>query len=211
MTNNNATEQRTEGRKESLIEIVVGYDGYYNFEIGNDQSRRVEEMFSTSSWNASTFYEAGQIAAGWLHKRGNLAYNIVNGATYEIKYEIPEEEAIAWSRNRADDPFWSGGEPPAHFERKQCRELLPEQLEMFKSGLEYQLRVLVGESQPVAQVERLDENPLLPEVLANRYATQLGMHNYSEDIITDSNIKKRKLIEAMIMGKLDLSGERAIG
>ncbi|MEK6917812.1 MAG: hypothetical protein AABW51_02590 [Nanoarchaeota archaeon] len=135
------TEDRT---NTSSIEVLVGYNGLYNFQTCGDDPRTLSEVLSTTGWGKSDFYQAGQMVADRMYKLNVVNPVINNGQTYEIVYDIPEAEADALIRMRADDPFFSGERPAHHFEKVNCRALLPEQLEVFRNGLEYQLQVLQG-------------------------------------------------------------------
>jgi hypothetical protein len=141
--------QEQQNRYESdQAEIVVGYDShYYNFYLEN------ELVMSTNRTNDSSLLDAGRLVAARLKKKGFKGYKIVNGESYQRKYDIPEEEAEKIIRARADDPFWSGSMPPSHLERTACRELMPDQLDMFRHGLE---QGLDGNQKPQETAERKD-------------------------------------------------------
>lgn len=81
-----------------------------------------------------------------------------------------------------------------------CRPLFPEQMHLFRRGL--------TEGRVIQVEERIEENPLLYEVAANRFAKQLMSQKYDSDSEKDYKIKIRKLTEAMLTGKFDLFHRR---
>jgi hypothetical protein len=202
---NENSQNRTE-RKEKTIELLVGYKDYcYSFQIEGEDKKSSKNGVWTNDWSMSSFYNHGLKMAKFLKKRGATGYTINNGNFYDVVYDIPKEEAEAWARMRADDPFWSRGDPPAHDEKVPCRPLLPEQLESFRKGLEEQLKS-EGEIKEIDFSRGKEKSQdLVPYVIANQYAQLLMGQKYSENIEEDHQIKTRKLFEAMLTGHMDLS------
>jgi len=162
-------------------EVLVGYDGYYNFQIAGQDKKSIPKMFSTTGWDKGDFYGAGRMVANWMHELNTANSTINNGQIYNRVYNIPESES---SRMHTDDPFWSGRSHQAyHFEKVECRALLPEQLDLFKEGLEYQLQVLKGEiSESPREQKPLTEAELL---FTHIKAQQPALNILKEDMVKD--------------------------
>ncbi|MBU2576475.1 MAG: hypothetical protein KKF50_02015 [Nanoarchaeota archaeon] len=178
-----AKEMQNSG-KDSPVEILVGFDGYYNFQLGGDDKKFTKNKFSTSNWDNKMFYETGQEVARWIHKNNSTNYTISNGQINKLAYDISEEEAESIVRMIADDPFFSGSYPKHHFERTDIRPLMPEQLEMFKAGLEYRLQVLQGKIiEPPKELPRRSESERLYTYLrAQQPALAFLQENMARDI-----------------------------
>ncbi len=200
--------QDLKSHKTIPVEVLVGYDGFYNFEIGSSNEKPLKSIHSLNDWSVEHFYETGKLVANWINEQENANYQIVNGQISQIVYDIPQEEAEKRIKLRCDDPFYSGGEIPHHYKRISCRALLPEQIKVFKSGLEYELQILRGEiSIPPKIPPRTDSRDIYIAASAqsNAFAQTIMRQEFSKDITEDYNIKKFKLAEAMITGNLNLN------
>lgn len=155
------------------VEIFTGYSNYlYEFQlVGGNPKAHLGGGLATNDWSMQSFYQAGSRINWILRNRLNSGeYLIRNGLLYNAGSEC------------------------------LCRPLFPEQMELFKRGLD--------EGGAIMTEQRREENPLFYEFIANRLAKQISSQRYSSDLLEDYKIKAKKLIEAMLTGKLLPADER---